>query len=52
MRLGPMFLQSGEEAWLPAAPVGRHALAVLKEFDGLVGQTHVQLLVNELIRMP
>ena len=31
MRLGPMFLQGGEEARPPAAPVGRHALAVLKE---------------------
>jgi hypothetical protein len=50
MGLGPMFLESGEAARPPTAPVGRHALAVLKEFDGLVGQTHVQLLVNELIR--
>jgi hypothetical protein len=50
MGLGPVFGQRREAAGHAAAHVGRHAFAVLKEFHRVVGQPHVELLVNELMR--
>ncbi len=49
MGLGPVFLQGREAAWPWAAQVGRHAFAVLKQLDGGVGQSHVKLMMDELM---
>ena len=47
MRLGPMLGHGCEAARRPATHMGRHALAVLKQLDGLVRQPHVELLVDQ-----
>jgi len=46
MRLGPMLGYGREAARQGAAHMGGHALAVLKQLDGSVGQPHVELLVD------
>lgn len=49
MRLGPMFLDRGEPSALMAAGVRGHALAALKQLDGVFGQTHVQRLMDQMM---
>ena len=47
MGLGPMFLHGGKLTALVTADVCGHAFAALKQLDGVLGQAHVEQLMDQ-----
>ena len=47
VRLGSMFIQGREAAWLVTAPMSGHAFALVEELDGRVREPHVHRLMNQ-----